>query len=718
MDSDKEVAVFLSVIGGKTYTLLRNLTAPVKPSEKTLAALKAVLKKHFEPTTIVIAERYYFHRRNQAEGESIAEYIAELRRLSIKCEFGDYLEQALRDRLVCGLRSKDIQEELLTKSDLTLTRAQEIAEGMEAASRNTQQLNVQHSTPIHKSSLAGNRCYRCGKTNHSPDQCKHKLSTCYACQKKGHLAEVCRSKGNKQGLKCQSQGSGRCRSRGRSHNNRLVSVADQSPEHHDTELSLNKIVRSSAHPIVVDLLINDMKVSMEVDTGAAVTIISERVWKQQFPQLKLQESKVLLKTYTGEPIPVRGETPVRVRYQDQECSLTLTVVRGNGPSLLGRNWLEVLRLDWKTIGLARAFSRQSQVDALLKEYNDVFQVGLGSMSHFKACLHVKEGSMPVFHRPRPVPFAIREAIERELERLENDGIVERVDTSEWATPIVPDPKRNGCIRICGDYRITINPHLQVDQYPLPKPDDLFASLAGGQHFTVIDLSHAFQQMPLDEQSREYVTINTHQGLYRYLRMPFGITPAPAIFQRTMDTILQDIPHVVCYQDDVLITGSNTDAHLKNLEEVLKRFRRRGLRANKAKCTFFQDSVMFLGHKVDAKGLHTTSEKVEAIKLAPRPKDQSQLKSFLGLLHYYGKFLPNLAALLHPLNRLLQKGSKWNWSSDCERAFQQAKEKLTSAPVLAHYDPKLPLRLAGDASAYGISLVPRLSNDVGAGKRAW
>ena len=344
--ADKKVAVFLSVIGGKTYTLLRNLTAPVKPSEKTLEDLRAVLKKHFEPTTIVIAERYYFHCRSQAEGESIADYIAELRRLSIKCEFGDYLEQALRDRFVCGLRSKDIQEELLTKRDLTLQRAQEIAEGMEAASRNTQQLNS--STPksavVHKSSLVVTTCYRCGKSNHSPNECRYREVICHACQKKGHLAQVCRSKGKPQGAKGPSQGSGKPSSskpRRRFRRNKYVDAAtDQSAEDSDPDLPVHKVGHASSHPIKVDLLINDTKLSMELDTGAAITIISERVWKQQFPQHKLQASKVLLKTYTGEPMPVRGEIPVRVRYQDQEHSLTLTVVRGDAPLLLGREWLE------------------------------------------------------------------------------------------------------------------------------------------------------------------------------------------------------------------------------------------------------------------------------------------------------------------------------------------------------------------------------------------
>lgn len=163
---------------------------------------------------------------------------------------------------------------------------------------------------------------------------------------------------------------------------------------------------------------------------------------------------MLLKTYTGEPMPVRGETSVHVKYKDQEYPLTLTVVRGNGPSLLGRDWLRLIQLDWKTIGLARACSSQSQVDALLREYSEVFQDGLGLMCHFKDHLHIKEGSRPVFHRPRPVPFAIREALGQELDRLEKEQIVERVETSEWTTPIVPVPKKNGRIRLCGDYWVS------------------------------------------------------------------------------------------------------------------------------------------------------------------------------------------------------------------------------------------------------------------------
>ena len=144
----------------------------------------------------------------------------------------------------------------------------------------------------------------------------------------------------------------------------------------------------------------------------------------------------------------------------------------------------------------------------------------------------------------------------------------------------------------------------MDQHPLPKPSDLMASLTGGNHFTKLDLRAAYQQMMLDPESAKLTTINTHQGLYEYTKLPFGVSSAPAIFQLAMDAILQGIPHVICYLDDILVTGRSTEEHLKNLEEVLLRLKQHGVQLRKDKCMFFRESVEYLGHVVDAQGMHT------------------------------------------------------------------------------------------------------------------
>ena len=421
---------------------------------------------------------------------------------------------------------------------------------------------------------------------------------------------------------------------------------------------------------------------------------------------------------------------MNVRYGQQCVYLPLYVVEGGGPTLLGRSWLNEIRLDWGSMRVASVVAGlpiwsaqeasgttpcskkgsspplkpQPAVTALLAKYNQVFEEGLEIMNSFEAELHLKPGCRPKFCKARPVPFAILGAVERELERLEKAGVVEKVERSTWAAPVVPVPKNDGHIRLCDDYKITINADLEVDKYPLPKPDDLFASLAGGKTFSIIDLTHAYQQMPLKEASRDLVTINTHKGLYRYTRLPFGVASAPSIFQRVMDTVLQGLQKVVCYLDDILITGSTEEEHLHNLEAVLKRLSRYGIRAKRAKCSFMAPAVEYLGHRIDASGLHTTDEKVRAIVQAPAPENVHELRAFLGLLHYYGKFIPHLATLLHPLNKLLKRGEPWVWSESCKVAFQTAKARLVEAPVLAHYDPALPIKLACDASSYGIGAV--------------
>lgn len=172
----------------------------------------------------------------------------------------------------------------------------------------------------------------------------------------------------------------------------------------------------------------------------------------------------------------------------------------------------------------------------------------------------------------------------------------------------------------------------------------------------------------------------------------------------MESLLQGIPHVTVYLDDILISGETEASHLQSLGEVLKRLAQAGLRVQKHKCKFMASSVTYLGHVIDAQSLHPLPDKVEAIQQAPAPRNVTELKLYLGLLTYYGKFLPNLATRLAPLYRLLVKDVPWGWTAQHARAFEDSKKLLLSANLLVHFDPKLPLLLACDASAYGVGAV--------------
>ena len=187
-------------------------------------------------------------------------------------------------------------------------------------------------------------------------------------------------------------------------------------------------------------------------------------------------------------------------------------------------------------------------------------------------------------------------------------------------------------------------------------------------------------------------------------MPFGVAAAPSIFQRTLETLLQGIPHVSIYLDDILVTGISKTEHLETLDQVLNRLGTTGLRLKQSKCTFMLESVNYLGHKISEKGLQPTEEKIRAITEASPPTNVSQLRSFLGLINYYGKFFPNLANTLAPLYSLLQKTTRWSWGKPQQSAFQEAKAHLTSEKLLTHYDPSKELLLSCDASPHGIGAV--------------
>ncbi|PFX15928.1 Uncharacterized protein K02A2.6 [Stylophora pistillata] len=238
----------------------------------------------------------------------------------------------------------------------------------------------------------------------------------------------------------------------------------------------------------------------QLDTGASVRIILSHVWSGVLAAKSLRQTDVRLKSYSGHEIPVLKEAKVQVSYGDQQACLPVIVTAGDGPALMGRNWLSVLRLDWKQIKQI-SLEPCDRGESLVSKYASLFDGGLGTIKGVTAHLKLKENATPQFFKPRPVPFALKEKIAEELKRLEGIGVLQKVEFSDWATPIVPVLKPDGTVRICGDYKVTINPTLDVPEYPMPTAEELFTQLNGGQSFSKLDLSSAYQQVLLDEESR-------------------------------------------------------------------------------------------------------------------------------------------------------------------------------------------------------------------------
>ncbi|CAL8135317.1 unnamed protein product [Orchesella dallaii] len=296
--------------------------------------------------------------------------------------------------------------------------------------------------------------------------------------------------------------------------------------------------------------------------------------------------------------------------------------------------------------------------------------------------------------------------------MEESGVIKRIDHSEWASPLVVVPKPNGKMRITGDFKRTTNNQLCVNQYPLARVEDLFETIAGGETFSKLDGTDAFHQIELDEASKKFMVINTHRGLYRYNVLPQGIASSPAIFQEMMDTMLRGIPNCGSFVDDGICSGKSNDLHIKNLKTILARMRDWNYKLSRDKCEFFKPSLKFLGQIVCSEGIRTDPCKVEAIMSMRAPKDVGEIKSFLGLVTFYAKFIPNLSTVVEPLNELTRSEVKWSWSQKCQTAFDHVKKLVSSSPILAHFTQGLPIGLSCDASSVGLGAVLFHNNEDG------
>ncbi|XP_033003909.1 uncharacterized protein K02A2.6-like, partial [Lacerta agilis] len=288
-----------------------------------------------------------------------------------------------------------------------------------------------------------------------------------------------------------------------------------------------------------------------------------------------------------------------VQYRGWTWQLDLLVVKGSYVSLLGLAWFGPLGL---AVTGVNHTSLQVDVDAICKEFPAVFDGKLGQYTGPPIALQLDPAVRPIRLKARRVPFALKPRIDEELDRLVEQGVLEPVPNATWETPIVTTVKPNGSVRICADYKCTINKALMAHAYPVPVVSHVLATLAGSKIFGKLDLAQAYQQLPVDEATAEAQTIVMHRGAFKVKRLQFGVSVAPGIFQNLMDSLLKGIPGVTPFFDDVLIAGPTAEEFEDRLRTVLHRFQTAGLKVKREKCLLGVPQVDFLGFMVDAEGV--------------------------------------------------------------------------------------------------------------------
>uniref|UniRef100_A0A0A9X504 RNA-directed DNA polymerase n=2 Tax=Lygus hesperus TaxID=30085 RepID=A0A0A9X504_LYGHE len=442
-------------------------------------------------------------------------------------------------------------------------------------------------------------------------------------------------------------------------------------------------------------------------TGSTLSILPESFYRAHFSNFLLEPTKIKLKSYDGSIILPVGVVNVMVTYNNRSDSCSFLVVQSGQRPLIGRDLIQHFQINivfgsaYEQQHTLSSYSPEKIAENIVNEFSELFDGTLGKYKYGKISLKVKDNVQPKFCRPRPIPYAFRKGVDHELEKLENLGVISKIETSQWGTPLVPVLKPDNTVRVCSDYKVTLNKYLEDVEHPVPRIEDIFNKLQGGQLFSKLDFSHAYNQLEVDEETSIMLAWSTHKGIFKVNRLPFGTKPACQIFQREVDKTLQGCEGVACLLDDIVITGRSMDEHVHNLRTVLVKLKSAGFKLNKNKCKFFQDGLKFLGHIIDKEGLRKDPSKIDAILKAPIPKNVSEVKAFVGMINYHGRFIKNLSIILAPLYDLLKKNTPFQWSKECDRSFQKLKKIITSDQILVHFNPDLEIVLECDASECGV-----------------
>ena len=389
-------------------------------------------------------------------------------------------------------------------------------------------------------------------------------------------------------------------------------------------------------------------------------------------------------------IKILGEATVKLASAANRKPISVKACAVDGSSCRLLSYSDFLSLGGQPLSLPDEFN------VTVSELHTEKNIGV-------AKIQLRADATPIVQGARKLAFRLHESVGEELDRLESQNIIKRVrGPTDWLSPIVVAYRKNGAPRICGDFR-KLNQHIQRERFIIPTPDSLFSKLHGSTVFSKLDLESGFNQVKLDEKSSRLVTIATHKGNYRYLRLPFGICSAPEIFQRVMADHLADLEGCLVFIDDILVHGKDINEHNERLRKVLQRLEEIEAKLNKKKSEIGKSKIKFLGHTISQHGVSPDEEKIAAALCLSPPKNVEEARRYLGTINYLQRFLPDLSTIDKGIREMLSGNFDEKAISDSWHSIQMAL-KAAACKSFSFYDPKLPIAIQGDASPHGLGAV--------------
>ena len=749
--------------GAEAKQKIRNL-AWAASEVKDPKAVKAKLLAALRPQTTEVMMTFNFRHTTLGSNQLFDTFLEHLHATATQCNFGDeaQLQRHVRDQIIFGHPDRVFQRELVLcttyEGVVTKCRAYEQARqaGVLFASQASANVHAIHDQatprkvprqdqdrPAHGQLLRYCDWCRFAEGQHTAGNCPAYGKPCKRCGVKNHLDAACRAPSHKAkayqaSLPSSSRSAhpqqqtrqGPPPARTDAVHSADPEVLRQLPSVSDLRNALQNKFQYSGQKRAAwyeNVAINGKCKPMKIDCGSEVSIID---WNT-FCWLHLDEAAIQpptrrLFTYLDEEIMPIGQIEVQLKLRGRTTRSPLFIIEEPRTPLLSFSAGIDLGLFVLNDSMDPAFVTAKFLNELIQDNPDFYEPALKFIEeegyhvdsitapigryHKPVKIKLKPTAYPVQFSARRLPYKLRDQVKAELANMIKFGIIEPVaEATEWVHPMLIVHKKNGAIRICLDPRV-LNKYIERATYQIPDPDFLLSQLAEAEVMTVLDLECGFWQIPVDEETSRLLTFATPFGRFRFKRLPFGVSSAPEEFHRIIAETLEGIEGVVVYIDDIFIHGPNQAVHDARLAEVKKRLHVAGFSLNDDKCQIAKASVKFLGHVVSKGMLSPDPDKIDSICEIEVPQSKKELRSIVGLIGWFQKFIPNQSDLIEPFAALLKEDAEWIWTPDHDAALSRIKDKLRSILPLRIFDPSLPVTIAADASPVGLGAVLMQENE--------